>query len=225
MRSLPDRPRTLYTLWYMKSRRFKQGYRRSASRPHKLVGDALRNSPVLKGFNIYQEYPVDRVNPSYPSGREKFDWVITTLKVVIEVHGQQHYQPVCFGGISSEAALERYQAQVQRDQKKREAAEGAGYRYIVIPHTDTHLISSAYLLNLIKDAIPNISEPKLVSSIVDSEWKRKYSEKKQRDEDSGRAAERREQARQARREQYLRSKKLRARMKEEKTEQHGGKSK
>lgn len=58
------------------------------------------------------------------------------LKVVIEVHGQQHYMPVCFGGISKEEATKRYHDQVERDLEKKAAAEEAGWTYIAVRYDD-----------------------------------------------------------------------------------------
>lgn len=120
-----------------KSSRFKHSYRSNASKLHKSVGEAIRSHPLLKHYKSYQEYPVSRVNPTYRNNSHKFDWVIIDLKVVIEAHGQQHYEPVCFGGISKEEAAKRYYEQVERDLEKRRAAEDAGWTYIAVKYDDT----------------------------------------------------------------------------------------
>jgi hypothetical protein len=50
---------------------------------------------------------------------------------VIELHGEQHYKPVTFGGITREEAEENFRQQNIRDENKRKAAEEAGWIYIV----------------------------------------------------------------------------------------------
>lgn len=115
----------------MKSSRFQYEYRKSSSKLHKQVGDILRNS-LFKHNKIYQEYPVNKINPSFPSGREKFDWYIKDLNLIIEVHGEQHYRPVCFGGISAEEAEINFKRQQFRDMLKRDAAEAVGATYIIV---------------------------------------------------------------------------------------------
>jgi len=107
----------------MKSRRLSHAYRKNASRLHRAVGDALLNkeSP-FKNYKVYQEYPVNRINPDYQDGRHKFDWVILDLRLVIEVHGEQHFKPVDFGGEGSDKAEENWRDTQFRDTKKKRAA-------------------------------------------------------------------------------------------------------
>ncbi len=119
----------------MKSSRFKHDYSASASKLHKQVGEILRDS-LFKNYHIYQEYPVNKINPAYPSGREKFDWYIKDLNLVIEVHGQQHYGPVCFGGVSEQEAEANFKRQKFRDAMKRDAAIAAGSTYIIIKYDE-----------------------------------------------------------------------------------------
>lgn len=188
----------------MKNRRFNFGYRKSASKLHRAVGDCIRSSEVLSGFNVYQEYPVNKIDPSYHSGREKFDWVLSTIKVVIECHGLQHYKPVTFGSGSKEAH-ESFSDQIIRDTLKKDAAIRMGYTYVVVPHTDENKITEEYLLNLIKEN-ENKTAPQLIHPSTKVDFKSAYRQKKKRDEDSGRAAARREKARSIRKEQYAKRK-------------------
>lgn len=190
----------------MKSRRFQFGYRKSASSLHRKVGDCLRSSSVLSGYQIYQEYPVNKINPSFDSGREKFDWVIMDLHIVIECHGEQHYEPVTFGGIGQATAVEKFQAQQARDQAKQEACTAAGWTYIAIPHFHEDKICEEYILDLI-ERNRNDSEllvPDKPATSVD--WEKLYQEKKRKEEVSGRAEARRKQAREHRKQQYQRRK-------------------
>lgn len=134
-----------------KQSRLKQDYRANASKLHRAVGDMLRESPILSGYRIYQEYPVNMISPYYDSGREKFDWIIMDLMVVIECHGQQHYQPVRFGGITEEEAQANYAQQIIRDMLKKEAAIRAGWTYVVFKYDEKDTSIKA-LMNKIDQA-------------------------------------------------------------------------
>jgi hypothetical protein len=121
----------------MSTKRLEQAYRQSASSLHKMVGDVLKDSVIFKHAKIYQEYPVNRISRYFDSGREKFDWVILDpFRAIIECHGLQHYKPVRFGGITEEEAASNYKQQVIRDKQKQEAAEKAGYKYIIIRYDE-----------------------------------------------------------------------------------------
>jgi hypothetical protein len=134
----------------MKTSRFKASYRDSASKFHRHVGDVLRTSSIFSGFRIFQEYPVSRVLSSYPNNRHKFDWVILDLSLVIEIHGQGHYNFVNWGGGCPEESLEKFRNGLLRDEKKEQAAVDAGYTYIVIPYWDIDdgLVDENYVWDL-----------------------------------------------------------------------------
>jgi very-short-patch-repair endonuclease len=119
----------------MKNKRFQHKYRENASNLHKAVGDCLRESELFGTQEIYQEYPVNKVNPKYANGRHKFDWVLPTIKLVVECHGQQHYKVVNFGYDTIEEAIDAFRDCKSRDNSKMDAALDAGYTYIVIPYT------------------------------------------------------------------------------------------
>jgi hypothetical protein len=131
-----------------KQSRLKKEYRSNASKLHKAVGDMLHASPIFSNYRIYQEYPVNMISPYFDSGREKFDWVIMDLMVVIEAHGQQHYQPVCFGGIPKEEAKQKYKEQVIRDLKKKLAAQKAGWTYVVFKYNKKDINVSALMAKI-----------------------------------------------------------------------------
>lgn len=116
----------------MKTSRFKFEYRKSASKLHKKVGDLLRTSDI-RHYEIYQEYPVNRVNKDYPHSSHHFDWVIPKLHVVIECHGKQHFEPTAWDG-DDEKAISSFRSLRRRDIMKEEAARDAGYIYIAIPY-------------------------------------------------------------------------------------------
>lgn len=115
-----------------KQDRFRYAYRSNSSKLHKAVGDTIRCHPLLKHYKIYQEYPVNRINPNFPDGRCKFDFVILDLMCVIEAHGQQHYERIPHFHPTEEA----FQKQLQRDRDKKDAAESAGYTYIAVQYNE-----------------------------------------------------------------------------------------
>jgi hypothetical protein len=118
----------------MRQHRFQYEYRISASKGHKKVGEILRTSPYFANHQSYQEWPVDKINPDWKSGREHFDWVVPSLKLVIEFHGQGHYTNIRFGGISIEESIKKFEEQKIRDEGKKQVALNAGWTYIAIPY-------------------------------------------------------------------------------------------
>jgi len=133
----------------LKTKRFKYSPSSSASYPHKKVGEFLRASSY-KNYRIYQEYPVNKINPSFRDGRCKFDWVILDLRVVIEVMGAQHYKPTYWSkSTTQEEAETRYQEIIYRDGIKKKAAEEIGFVYIVIDANDVDTISEDWFASQI----------------------------------------------------------------------------
>ena len=118
-----------------KDSRFKYEYRKNASKLHKAVGGLLRNHPTFKHKPSFQEYPVNKVNPKYPNGSHKFDWVIPQLKLVIECHGIQHYECQTFGADVVDA-IDSFVEIKRRDEQKKEAALNAGWLYVVIAYNE-----------------------------------------------------------------------------------------
>jgi len=133
----------------MKQHRFRRGYRKSASKLHRAVGDALlsEDSP-FRTYRVYQEYPLHKIVGSNRKILDLsntfntrlnallFDWVILDLQLVIEAHGEQHYKPVDFGGEGEEKAEENFLQQIHRDKLKEELAKEAGFVYLSISYTE-----------------------------------------------------------------------------------------
>jgi very-short-patch-repair endonuclease len=128
---------------------------KNASKLHKHVGELLTSSSLFNGFEIRQEYNVCKINPSYESGREKIDWVILALNVCIEVHGQQHERPVCFGGIDMSEAEDNFRRQQERDAAKKKAVEDVGWAYVVVWYNEKDITLEA-LQARINQAIKDI---------------------------------------------------------------------
>lgn len=152
---------------------------KNASKLHKHVGDLLMQS-IFKGYDVRQEYPVKGVDVYFRSGREKFDWVILRLKVVIEVMGEQHFKPVRFGGISVDEAVSNFEELVRRDIKKRKAAERAGWAYVAIHYTDADIGQEELekrILEALEDAEPDEDyEPKKPKGKIQSKGFQKKPE-------------------------------------------------
>lgn len=152
----------------MKQKRFQYTYRSNASKLHKKTGDVLRaEGGIFAHFQIYQEYPVDKINTNFPDSRCKFDWVLPDILLVIECHGENHYQPINWGSQDDSKAIDQYKALKIRDQAKKDAALQAGYTYIVIPYTDFKILDEEYIWNLYQKEYnpiePEAKKPKEVS--------------------------------------------------------------
>jgi len=133
----------------MRAKRFRYEYRENASSLHKQVGELLRNSPLFKTQEIYQEYPLDKVNSKYKT-RYHYDWVIPKLKIIVECHGAQHYEPVAFNG-DENSSIEQFHA-LQR-----------------VPYTSEKILSEIYLINLYERAkkeLLDFQEEQKIDSIV-----------------------------------------------------------
>lgn len=191
----------------VKNSRFKFEYRKSASKLHKAVGDVLRDSPIFNGYNIYQEYPVNRVNPDYQESSHHFDWVIPEIRLVIEAHGRQHFEITDFSGKEEDGGISNFRSQRKRDEAKKEAALLAGYTYIEVPYTDIKDLNDEYIWNLYKN-----NENKVNGSVFQTRDKLKpYYNREAREEylDSDKHKDMLNKARQIRHQQYLRAKEKR----------------
>lgn len=104
-------------------------YAANASALHKAFGDMLLEAG-LGGLAIQQEVAVKDLCPTYDNGRDRFDYYLPSFNLVVELHGEQHFKPVNFGGISDNAAKNAYVNRVKVDEKKRKAARDAGYVYV-----------------------------------------------------------------------------------------------
>lgn len=59
-----------------------------------------------------------------------------TIMFLIEHQGEQHFQPVCFGGISVEQAQNNYKENQYRDEIKKKYCEKHNITLIEIPYWD-----------------------------------------------------------------------------------------
>jgi hypothetical protein len=131
---------------------------KNASKLHKRVGELLVSEDSLyKFYEIRQEYMVSKVNSKYSSNRERFDWVILGLNIVIEIMGEFHEKAIKIGGISIEEAHRNLKRRQKLDQDKKEAAEAAGWTYVVVNYREKN-IDLETLDKKIAKAIGSISE-------------------------------------------------------------------
>jgi hypothetical protein len=160
--------------------------RTNASKLHMQMGELLATSSLLANRRYYQEYPVNRICPYFDSGRERFDWVIMDWQVVIEMHGQQHYEPVRFGGVSQEEAELLFKLRVKKDEDKQLAAESVGWKYIVFRYDENVTVQS------LLDKIQNY-KPLRQQAFEEQEPIRKPQKPRMTDEQKRRAREYRKQ--------------------------------
>lgn len=128
---------------------------KNASKLHKHIGELLTGeNSLFANYELRQEYHVSKVNPDHSSNREKFDWAILGLDVVIEVHGEQHYRPVCFGGATEDEAERNFRRRLELDEEKKLAAEEACWGYVVVKYNEKD-ITIQELTQRILDACSN----------------------------------------------------------------------
>ncbi len=112
---------------------------------HEQVREIFRTHSWFKNLTCYQEIPVKDLIPSYYSNQHRFDWYIEELKIVVELHGAQHYKATNFGSTSYDATQKAFKEGKQRDSDKQEAAEEAGYKYIAISYKEIPKLNGDYL--------------------------------------------------------------------------------
>jgi len=111
--------------------------RKDASQYHLSVGNILRKHFGIN--SIQQEVYIDG---------QYIDWILTTddgLTIAIEVHGEQHYKAVDFGGNDASKAFESQQF---RDRRKRLILAKRGIPLIEIPYWHAH--DEEWILNEIE---------------------------------------------------------------------------
>jgi hypothetical protein len=111
-------------------------YSNSASKYHKAMGSLLEELN-LTGLGICQEQNVKEICPDHPNPLDRFDFYIPALSLVIEVHGEQHYKSVRFGGISEEKAAFNFAKGSIRDVEKALSAKKSGLIYVAFSYKDS----------------------------------------------------------------------------------------
>lgn len=109
---------------------YQQGYRCPMcceSKGEKLVAQILSSL----GVKFVRQYRLGRGR-----GVPRLDFYISSLSLGIEYDGQQHYEPVRFGGMTTKQAIENFKAQQRRDKKKEGICKEKGIRLIRLKYTE-----------------------------------------------------------------------------------------
>ena len=116
---------------------------------HETVRYLFQTDQFFSNLSCYQEVPVHELIEDYSSHQHRYDWYIEELNTIVELHGEQHYNPTAFGHASFEAVQKAFQSSQKRDLLKKEAAEAAGFRYVCISYKEIKKITGAYLKTLL----------------------------------------------------------------------------
>jgi hypothetical protein len=112
---------------------------------HNKVRDIFITDPFFSGLKCYQEVLVCYLVEDYPNKSHRFDWYIEELNLIIELHGQQHYEVVTYGITSYEEAQRDFQQIQHRDQQKKQAAINACFKYKEISYKLYKKLTAALL--------------------------------------------------------------------------------
>lgn len=107
----------------------------NASSYHKKM-IALLEKMNYDGFTIIQEANVKEICPTHLNPLDRFDFYLPDLSLVIEVHGEQHYNPVSFGGININNARQNFGRSTSRDVAKAFSAFNHGFIYIAFAYNE-----------------------------------------------------------------------------------------
>lgn len=120
----------------------------SESRNH-LKFRQMVNESDWSSFLLKEEVPVSEICSNYPNNQDRFDFYIPEVCCIIEIHGEQHYRPVAFGGMDYRAANDRYIKQLKKDSMKREAAIQENLIYVIFKYDEPITFDS--LMNKINE--------------------------------------------------------------------------
>lgn len=110
----------------------------SDEREESYLQEKVKKYFVENGYNILTENSCNLVCKNPKTGRSlPYDNEITSLNLVIEVHGEQHYDMrylKTMSKLSGNKLVEAFEYQQWKDQYKREYALSQGYSYLEIPY-------------------------------------------------------------------------------------------
>lgn len=113
------------------------------SKFHNTVREILATSSFFSRLRCWQEVPVFELIEGYSNKLHRYDWYIEELGIIIELHGDQHYKPMFWSGISYEQAMSNLSKQQNADSLKKFAAIENGYRYVEIPYSEHRKLNEA----------------------------------------------------------------------------------
>lgn len=106
----------------------------AASKFHEKFRQFLITDTSFRNFKCYQEVNVKSLVPSYPYSNHHYDWYISELGWIVELHGKQHYEPTAFGKIGFDQKISNFRNQAFRDSEKLIAALKEGFEYLIVPY-------------------------------------------------------------------------------------------
>jgi predicted transport protein len=117
----------------------------------KLIFDLLK----LSGIKFQHEKLIKEIIPNVDKNL-RADFYLPLINTIIEYNGRQHYQPVCFGGISLERAIVNFKDQHERDNYKQQLCDDNNIKLIWIDGRE--YIGSKLEKYVMEQIIPMIKE-------------------------------------------------------------------
>tara|TARA_Y100000310_G_scaffold217314_1_gene218389 strand:- start:4375 stop:4926 length:552 start_codon:yes stop_codon:yes gene_type:complete len=164
-------------------KRDREDYAGNASKRHREVGELLSDpNGAFARYKVFQEVSVKEINPDHPNHRSKVDWYLPDLRAAIEVQGEQHYDPVDFGGEGKEKATLRFVKGQLRDVSKALALAQVGVALVEISPDDeiTEQELVARITTALQEAQSSVKSPKRDKSREQrrQHWKTQYKHAK-----------------------------------------------
>ena len=132
-----------------KSNWINQYKRIHSSNFHEKLRQIFVTDSFFKNLSCYQEVKVSALVPGYSSNMHCVDWYIEEFRLVIELHGEQHYKATNYGNASYEETQKNFNNIRYRDNLKKTALLNAGYEYIEIPYKSISKLDAEFLKNII----------------------------------------------------------------------------
>lgn len=78
----------------------------------KIISEIFQDKTIVQGFKKFEWLKTSK------GGKQELDIWVPELKLAIEYDGEQHFRPVCFGGMDLKQAKQNFKKQKQRDNLK-----------------------------------------------------------------------------------------------------------
>ena len=119
---------------------------------HENLRTVLCSERPFSNFACYQEVNVKDLFSEYEYHDHHYDWYIKELKLIIELHGDQHYRPTSFGKETYRDKIINFNLLKFRDSAKRGIALDHNYMYLEIPYKLKNKLSAKLLMELIDES-------------------------------------------------------------------------
>lgn len=104
-----------------------------------------------RGIEFKPEYSFKNLRVGKRGRPLSFDFYVPSKNQLIEYDGQQHFRPVCFGGMSVKKAQANFKATVRRDRIKNRYCKANNIPLLRISYKDFDKISSILHICLVKE--------------------------------------------------------------------------